>query len=233
MNLKFLIPLLLLILAGPLSIMAQEPVKKTLTIAALGDSTTAGTPGFLSPREAPPDGKGDIRSQYAYWLEQSHPAWKVHNRGVGGNRTDQMLKRFDYDVLSFKPDVLVVLGGVNDFYQGLPVAHVTTHLEQIYFKARKTGIQVVACTVLPFDIGSPEVHEKIKEVNAWIRRFAAEKGLIFCDTYGALHDEKRPGKLISTPDDIHPDVEGYKKMAEVIGKAIEENLLAEREASPT
>ena len=40
----------------------------TVKIVALGDSTTAGTPGFKSPLEAPPNGRGDETSQYAYWL---------------------------------------------------------------------------------------------------------------------------------------------------------------------
>ena len=43
----------------------------TIRIIALGDSTTAGTPGFLSPLEAPPNGRGDVTSQYAYWLMKS------------------------------------------------------------------------------------------------------------------------------------------------------------------
>ena len=51
-------------------------------IVAMGDSTTAGTPAFKSPREAPPDGSGDQTSQYAYWLMQAHPAWEVLNQGI-------------------------------------------------------------------------------------------------------------------------------------------------------
>ena len=56
------------------------------TIVALGDSTTAGTPLFKSPIEAPPDGRGDERSQFAYWLMQRQPEWRVLNRGVNGER---------------------------------------------------------------------------------------------------------------------------------------------------
>ncbi len=58
-----------------------------ITIVALGDSTTAGTPAFKSPIEAPPDGAGNVESQYAHWLMQSHPDWRVLNRGVNGERT--------------------------------------------------------------------------------------------------------------------------------------------------
>ena len=59
-----------------------------ITIVALGDSTTAGTPGHKSPIEAPPHGSGNVESQYAYWLMQTHPDWQVLNRGVNGERSD-------------------------------------------------------------------------------------------------------------------------------------------------
>jgi lysophospholipase L1-like esterase len=64
-----------------------------ITIVALGDSTTAGTPGFRSPIEAPPDGSGNVESQYAYWLTQAHPEWEILNRGVNGERTDPRATR--------------------------------------------------------------------------------------------------------------------------------------------
>ena len=62
-----------------------------VTIVAMGDSTTAGTPGWKSRVEAPPDGAGDETSQYAYWLMQAHPEWDVVNQGVNGERSDQIL----------------------------------------------------------------------------------------------------------------------------------------------
>ena len=69
-------------------------------IVALGDSTTAGTPAFKSPIEAPPDGAGNAESQYAYWLMQTHPDWRVLNRGVNGERSDQIRARFARDVIA-------------------------------------------------------------------------------------------------------------------------------------
>src|SRR4051812_50202776 len=64
-----------------------------ITIVALGDSTTAGTPAFKSPIEAPPNGSGNVESQYAYWLMQTHPEWQVLNRGVNGEGSDQICSR--------------------------------------------------------------------------------------------------------------------------------------------
>ena len=91
----------------------------------MGDSTTAGTPGWKSPVEAPPNGEGDERSQYAYWLMRAHSNWLVLNRGVNGERSDQILARFDRHVMEAKPAAVVIIAGVNDIYQGRDPAQVT------------------------------------------------------------------------------------------------------------
>ena len=61
--------------------MSQPPSQTKIRIVAMGDSTTAGTPAFKSPRETPPKGSGDETSQYAYWLMKAHPGWEVVNLG--------------------------------------------------------------------------------------------------------------------------------------------------------
>src|SRR5437868_9400771 len=93
-------------------------------IVAMGDSTTAGTPAFKSPREAPPYGEGDATSQYAYWLMKAHPGWEVLNQGVNAQRSDVIAARFDEDVIAKQPAVVVIVAGVNDVYQGRPADQV-------------------------------------------------------------------------------------------------------------
>lgn len=78
-----------------------------VTIVALGDSTTAGTPAFKSPIEAPPNGAGNVESQYAYWLRKTHADWRVLNRGVNGERSDQIRSRCQRDVVDARPDAVV------------------------------------------------------------------------------------------------------------------------------
>jgi len=112
----------------------------TTTIVALGDSTTAGTPGFASPIEAPPDGSGDAESQYAYWLMRAHPDWRVLNRGVNGERTDQIRLRFTRDVIQARPDLVIIVAGVNDIYQGRTAESVQAELLSMYSAARDAGI---------------------------------------------------------------------------------------------
>ena len=193
-------------------------------IVAMGDSTTAGTPAFLSPREAPPAGRGDEKSQYAYWLMKAHPDWEVVNQGVNAQRSDVIAARFDEDVLGKKPAVVVIIAGVNDVYQGRPAQHVKDQLAAMYRKARAAGIRVVAGTIIPYDTATPDQNARMHEINAWIRAQADAGAVTFVDTRAAVAAPGRPDLLASSPDGLHPDTAGYRRMADAIAPAIERAL---------
>ncbi len=197
---------------------SEEP---PLTIVALGDSTTAGTPGFRSPLESPPAGSGNQRSQYAYWLMRRHPEWRVINQGVNGQRTDQILGRLQSSVLDFKPQVVIVLAGVNDLYQGYPADWVKRNLTLIYDRCSKQKIRVMACTILPYNKAGPGIRARMRDVNRWIQAASAERGFGFCDLFRVVEDPVRPWSLASTPDGLHPDPEGYRRIGEALADALE------------
>lgn len=190
-------------------------------IVALGDSTTAGTPEFKSPIEAPPDGAGNRESQFAHWLMQRHPEWTVLNRGVNGERTDQIAARFERDVVAARPAVVVILAGVNDVYQGREVTYVTTQLRAMYDRATAAGIPIVAGSIVPYNTARDEQNAKMREINSWIAAEAARDPRIeFADTRAAASAPGQPDKLAGSPDGLHPDVAGYRRMAEVLEPAI-------------
>jgi lysophospholipase L1-like esterase len=183
-------------------------------IVALGDSTTAGTPGFRSPIEAPPDGEGDVESQYAYWLMRTHPDWLVLNRGVNGERTDQVHARFDRDVVAARPDLVVIIAGVNDVYQGRSAELVEAQLEALYEAGRQANLPVVAGSIIPYNTATADQNARMHAVNAWIREYALrDPGVAFCDTRAAVAAPDAPNRLASSPDDLHPSVDGYRLMA--------------------
>ncbi|HET8712456.1 MAG TPA: GDSL-type esterase/lipase family protein [Gemmatimonadales bacterium] len=191
-------------------------------IVALGDSTTAGTPGWMSPREFPPKGRGDDRSQYAYWLMHAHPEWTVVNQGINGQRSDEIAARFDADVAALRPSLVVIIAGVNDIYQGRPAPNVITQLDAMYRRAAEHGIQVVAGTILPYDTATPEQNARMREVNAWITsRAESDPNVRVADTRAAVASSTDPDRLASTPDGLHPDADGYRRMAAAIEAQIE------------
>jgi lysophospholipase L1-like esterase len=192
-----------------------------VTIVAMGDSTTAGTPAFLSPVEKPPRGAGDETSQYSYWLMKQYPAWEVLNRGVNGERTDQIAARFDRDVVAASPAVVVLIAGVNDIYQGRQAAQVQRQLRAMYDKAIAAGIGVVAGSIIPFNTATPEQNARMRTVNAWIREQAERDPAVdFVDTRAAVASRGNPDLLASTPDQLHPSAAGYRQMADAIAPVV-------------
>jgi len=192
-----------------------------IRIVAMGDSTTAGTPGFKSPIEAPPDGHGDQASQYAYWLMKSHPEWDVLNRGVNGERSDQIRGRFERDVVAAAPKAVVIIAGVNDVYQGRSVEQVTAELSAMYAQAARARIQAVAGSILPYNTATPEQNTRMRQINDWIRR---QPGIVFVDTRDATAPADNPDTLLDSADGLHPTAAGYHRMADAIRPALEQVL---------
>jgi lysophospholipase L1-like esterase len=201
-------------------------VSDLLTIVGLGDSTTAGTPGFQSPLEAPPNGRGDETSQYAYWLMRSQPSWRVLNRGVNGERSDEIRARFQRDVLRATPHAVVVIAGVNDIYQGRSAALVARELDAMYTAARAARIPLVAGSIIPYNTATDEANARMHDVNDWIRGYVAAhpREAVFCDTRAAVADPAAPERLASSPDDLHPSSDGYRRMAVALEPAIAQAL---------
>ena len=211
-------------------------------IVGLGNSTTAGTPGFRSPLEAPPNGRGNPESQYGYWIARLHPEWTVLNRGIDGQRSDEILARFPRDVQAVKPDYVIVLAGVNDIYQGVSIEIIEENLDVMYRLALDAGIAPVAASVLPYDLHRQTVWERlsrrrppksalaIRTLNAWIAATARTVGIPFCDTNLAVRDPGDPDRLAASPDGLHPDVAGYRAMGEALAAAIERHLASRSRA---
>ena len=196
-----------------------------IRIVALGDSTTAGTPGWKSALETPPSGAGDETSQYAYWLMQAHPEWEVVNQGVNGERSDQIRGRFERDVADLSPSAVVIIAGVNDVYQGREAQHVIEQLAAMYERAKRLEIPVAAGTIVPYNTATAEHNARMREINTWIRTFAAANSHVaFADTRAAVAHTDDPDRLFDSPDDLHPSSAGYRRMADAIRPVLERML---------
>ena len=204
------------------AVVMTPSMRQPIRIVALGDSTTAGTPAFKSPLESPPAGSGDETSQYAFWLMKAHPEWVVLNRGINGQRSDEIRARFERDVVQNAPAAVVIIAGVNDIYQGRSVDHVTAQLQAMYARAAGAGIPLVAGSIVPFNTATPEQNQRMRQVNDWIRR---QPKVTFADTRGAVAASGNPDMLFESPDGLHPTAAGYRRMADVIDAALQQALV--------
>jgi lysophospholipase L1-like esterase len=154
------------------------------------------------------------------------------DRGISGQTTPQMLVRFRDDVINLNPSVVVILAGTNDIAGNTG----PTTLESIFGNivsmaelAKANNIKVILCSVLPvYDFPwSPglEPAEKIVKLNTMLQSYANKNNLVYVDYHSALADEKKGMKTEYSPDGVHPNLEGYKVMDDLVEKAISRALI--------
>ena len=214
--------LALMILAAPLH---------AEVVVALGDSITRGVRDGVGPDQT-----------FAAVLQTLLKAKKfdaeVVNVGVGGERTDQALKRLDGDVIARKPKIVIVMYGHNDshFDTGkseprLPIADFEKNLSAIVGQLRKAGIEPILMTPPRGGEGwkngnGVNPNAKLGEYSQAIRKVAADTKSPLVDHYAHwLKREKEGVKLAEwTTDQYHANARGHIEMAELMLPVVAELL---------
>jgi lysophospholipase L1-like esterase len=186
-----------------------------IRLSALGDSITAGNPGWdPDPVRRPFEGD-DPESQYLYWAAKADPRIEFRNHGVGGETTAEIVRRFEDAAAD--ADVLVVQGGINDVVHGLDLDEAAANLRGLVRRAKERGLGVVVPDVLPWNKGWPDADPKIRRLNELIAQLGAEEDVVVLPFYETLQDPDRPGRMREdwTPDGNHPSVAGHRRLGEV------------------
>jgi lysophospholipase L1-like esterase len=188
------------------------PVKDEKHVVFMGDSITDG-----------------------WKLTEYFPNQPYINRGISGQTTPQMLIRFRPDVINLKPKVVVILAGTNDisFNTGpTTIETIEGNLTSMVELAHANGINVVIASVLPIsDYNKNKAGEaiirsvirppaQILELNNWIKKYCAEKDLVYLDYFSATVDDKGFFKAELANDGLHPNEKGYAVMKPLVEQAI-------------
>ena len=150
----------------------------------------------------------------------------IKNLGKSGDTTEQMLDRFDYDVLPFAPKILIIMGGVNDFRGTILGWRTVYNCKQILEKCKANNIIPVFVTPTPVNkrlinkvkfIDPPpfDWQTHYKYICEWIRQQEYH-----IDLTGEFEDYEGNLREDLTTDGLHPDIEGKK----IIGQAVNEWL---------
>jgi lysophospholipase L1-like esterase len=188
----------------------------TTLVATLGDSITAGSPGFdPDPQMREVLGFGaDEKSQWQYWAQKADPDLSFRNCGVYGQRTDEIALRLDDCAKDAK--VLIVQGGINDIAQGRSVEKAAENLRRMVGRGKALDLKVALVDLLPWNNGYPEADPKIRRLNELIHGIAKDEQVPVIPFYSTLEDPTRPGRMREewTSDGDHPSVEGYRLLGE-------------------
>jgi lysophospholipase L1-like esterase len=185
-----------------------------IVVAALGDSITAGSPGW-DPDSARRPAGADPESQYEFWAAKADPRLEFRNHGIYGQRTDEIAQRLAGCVDG--ADVLIVQGGINDIAQGRPIQDAWENLRRMVHRGRELGLRVALANVLPWNNGYPDAQPEIRRLNALIVAVSRGEGVPLLPFHETLEDDARPGRMREewTSDGDHPSVEGYRRLGEL------------------
>ena len=148
------------------------------------------------------------------------------NSGIGGQTSPQMLVRFRADVINLNPKAVVIMAGTNDIAGNTGLISIENTAENIFSMAEiamTNNIAVYICSTLPaIDfLWSPglEPASKIVKLNTILKSYCKENGLTYVDYYAAMVDADGGLKVpeyTAANDLVHPNLEGYKVMEEII-----------------
>lgn len=218
---KILLSFALLILMCSMQI--QKPVK----VIFFGDSITrAGvTPG------------GYITLMQEALRGKTNPEYELIGAGIGGNKVYDLFLRFEDDVLSKKPDVVVMYVGVNDVWHKQSSQTGTDPDKFIAFytamikKLQANGIRVIVCTPAAIGERTDFSNAQDGDLNRYsnIIRELAQKyscGLVdlrkaFLD-YNLKNNPENKESGILTTDRVHLNPAGNKLVADLMIKALSE-----------
>ncbi|MCF0165429.1 MAG: acylhydrolase [Bacteroidales bacterium] len=165
------------------------------------------------------------------WARQDTTFFVANNfvgRGISGQTTAKMLVRFRCDVIAHHPKYVVIMAGTNDIAQNdgwNDIDHTLGNIISMCELAKANKIKVVLCTVTPADKvrwrpSVENVHGKMVLLNEKIKAYAAENHIPVADFAAALADEKGVTAEKYSGDSVHPNLDGYKVMGEVLLKYI-------------
>jgi lysophospholipase L1-like esterase len=147
------------------------------------------------------------------------PDFEVHNFGIAGSTTDDLLARLDDIVLS-QPDEIVLLVGTEDFSRRGSVEHIVRNIETALVTLRKElpGTRLLLVSILP---RAREFADRIHEANRHLWQFVATVYGQYLDAWPGLALEDGELNPVYTADRLHLTDEGYEAWLAELRPALE------------
>ena len=235
MLLRSLLPCAVLLLPLALALPSRAQLAPGLVgvkrIVCLGDSIT-------QSGERPGGYVWLIRHNLNLLYPEQHI--EVRNAGVSGNKSTDMIARFQHDVLDRKPDLITISVGVNDvwhgFYDhpkgdgplGIPLEAYIQNVDQMCERATKANARVIllTATLIEEDVNSPE-NKKAWAYTKALADLANRRRITFVnmqrafrEVIGAYRRATRSTRNFLTVDGVHMNGQGNQLMSDCILNAL-------------
>ncbi len=146
----------------------------------------------------------------------------VLNRGVDGDRTQQLLERLQEDVIDETPDIVVLEAGINDvwhkFLLGVDVSaeQFRINYEELVTRIKQTGATLLIVQPYALNIGDKQrLRPRLNEFNSIIREIATREKVTLVpmdEIFTGVTQDIKPTQF--STDGIHPTHRGCRYIAD-------------------
>ena len=214
--------------------MEKIQISKDCKILFIGDSIT--DVKFNRRKRFTIKGKDVYALQLKNRFKKYSKNIKVEIKGVASNRTYHVYDRLTTDCISLKPDVIIMLIGVNDAWENyVPEKYppllrpMEPHIREVYRRIRTELPNTQILYLMPFLIDAVEdkfpYHKTLDEFREVLKSIALENGATVLDLQEVFYQAQKsidPVKL--AVDGIHPTAAGHQIIKEELAKAITDIL---------
>jgi acyl-CoA thioesterase I len=176
------------------------------------------------------------------WAQEPFMKGRPHvvNRGISGQTALQMLVRFRADVIALGPRVVHIMAGTNDVAANNGPEtdeEIEDAIQSMVELALAHHIQVILGSIppaadYPWHRGLNPA-PRIRRLNEWLQAYAQRSGVGYADYWSAL---ATPGGAMQpglSPDGVHPNAAGYRRMEQVCAAALRAALAAQARPVPS
>ena len=161
---------------------------------------------------------GDSITNHGDWAGW-FPDREVHNFGVSGNTTDDLIARID-EVVAAKPASIALLIGTNDLGHRLSVEHLVRNVEFLLVTLRRElpGTRLLLQSVMP---RGSEFSAQIADANRHLRQFSSSVNAQYLDLWPALATDSGEIDPKFSDDRLHLSDAGYQAWLSELRPALE------------
>lgn len=157
----------------------------------------------------------------------------IVNRGIGGDHSEFLVRRFEADCIQLKPKHAIILIGTNDIYRIHPDWRRPTETEDevlskfiknisiMVKRCNECDILPVLCSILPSKVEAPYDCEARWRLTTQMNDFLKSLGEIYVDYHSVLACDGVSMSPEITPDGVHVNAIGYESMAKTLKEYVE------------
>jgi lysophospholipase L1-like esterase len=187
-------------------------------VTAFGDSITLGELG-LRRRDLGLVTSSNYPALLQAQLQSVDPAWRVVNRGAGGEHSSEGARRLGSVLAVDRPGFVLILEGTNDAHQCHDAGALVANLGAMVDTARGRKTIPILGTLPPSFRNDPCADDVIATANAQIRGLASAEGIPLAEIFGGMNDRSLFG-VTPDRDPLHPNERGYAVMASIWADAL-------------